>query len=101
MKKNKLILIIGSIILLIGIVIICLFALKKNPNNDNNVSNPLNDELFTQGNNIIEQINKLRNVRSEVMQRYIENTKNIKEGSFVLCQITEVKDYDLVGKLLN
>lgn len=40
----------------------------------------LYDELFTQGNNIIEQINKLRNVRSEVMQRYIENTKNVSQN---------------------
>ena len=32
---------------------------------------------------------------------YIENTKSLKEGSFVLCKITQVKDYDLIGKLLN
>ena len=32
---------------------------------------------------------------------YIENTKSLKEGSFVLCKITKVKDYDLIGKLLN
>ena len=32
---------------------------------------------------------------------YIENTKNIEEGSFVFCKITNVKDYDLVGKIAN
>ncbi len=32
---------------------------------------------------------------------YIENTKSLKEGRFVLCKITQVKDYDLIGKLLN
>ncbi len=32
---------------------------------------------------------------------YIKNTKNLKLGQFVLCKITDVKNYDLIGDLLN
>ena len=31
---------------------------------------------------------------------YIENTKPLKIGSFVKCKITEVRDYDLIGKII-
>ena len=32
---------------------------------------------------------------------YIENTKNLQIGEFVNCEITAVKDYDLIGKIKN
>ncbi len=31
---------------------------------------------------------------------YIQNTKKLEEGEFVLCEITDVKDYDLIGKIV-
>ena len=31
---------------------------------------------------------------------YIENTKPLKIGSFVKCKINEVRDYDLIGKII-
>ncbi len=32
---------------------------------------------------------------------YIENTKSLEIGKFTSCKIIDVKDYDLIGKLLN
>ena len=30
---------------------------------------------------------------------YVENTKKIEIGNFISCQIIDVKDYDLIGKI--
>lgn len=32
---------------------------------------------------------------------YIKNTKKLQTGEFVTCKITDMKEYDLVGKILQ
>ena len=31
---------------------------------------------------------------------FVKNTKQIPEGTWVKCEITDIKDYDLIGKLI-
>jgi len=32
---------------------------------------------------------------------YIQNTKRLQTGEFVICKITDMKEYDLVGELVD